>query len=112
MGVPVIRAVLDDIANFHFLKDSLMAIMDAFQGGRPVRIPDPPSPLETPPPKFSNSSFSNLRFWGKGSAPKTPKIFFLPFLRGYFFFTLCVYTQNTQNLMENSKMFEKHRKFP
>ena len=64
------------------------------------------------PPKFSNPSFSNLRFWGKGLAPKAPKIFFLPFLRGYiFFFTLCVHTQNAQNFVENSKMFEKHRKF-
>ena len=33
---------------------------------------------------------------------------FFPFLRG-FFFTLCVYTQNTRNFVENSKMFEKDR---
>ena len=81
------------------------------QGGRPVLVPDPPppSPLQTPP-KFSNPSFPNLRFWGKGLAPKAPKIFLFPFLRG-FFFTRCVYTQNTQNFVENSKMFEKHRKF-
>ena len=61
-------------------------------------------------PKIAHStpSFSNLSFWGKGSAPKAP--IFSPFLRGNFF-TLCVYAQNTQNLVENSKMFEKHRKF-
>ena len=40
--------------------------------------PPPPPPLLQTPPKFSNPSFSNLRFWGKGS-----KIF-LPFLRGFF----------------------------
>ena len=56
-----------------------------YQGGRPVRIPAPPP--SRPPPKFSNPSFSILRFWGKGSAPKAPKIFFWPFLRGYIFFS-------------------------
>ena len=48
-----------------------------YQGGRPVRIPDPPPPLQTPP-KFSNPSFSNLRFWGKGSAPRRRIFFFCP----------------------------------
>ena len=79
------------------------------QGGRPVRIPDPPPPPPDPPKVFE-PVFFHLRFWGKGLAPKAPKLFFLPFLRGYFFFTLCVHTQNTQSFVENSKMFEKHRK--
>ena len=29
---------------------------------------------------------------------------------GNFFLTLCVYTQNTQNFVQNSKMDEKHKK--
>ena len=37
----------------------------------------PPLPLQTPP-KFSNPSFSSLRFWGKGLALKALKIFFCP----------------------------------
>ena len=68
--------------------------------------------FQTPPPgppKFSNPSFSNLRIWGKGSAPMAPKFFFSAFPEGVFF-SPCVYTQNTQNFVENSKMFEKHRK--
>ena len=44
------------------------------QGGQLARIPDPP-PLGTldPPPKFSNPSFSNLRFWRKGLVLKVPE---------------------------------------
>ena len=81
------------------------------RGGQPVRIPDPPPPLQTPPhpPKFSNASFSNLRFLGKVLAPKAPKFFFWP-PEGVFFFTLCVYTQNTQTFVEKSKMGEKYIK--
>ena len=45
-----------------------------------------------------------------GSVGRRRRKKFLPFLRGYFFLTLCVYTQNTQNFVEKSKMFEKHRK--
>ena len=76
--------------------------------GRPVNTP-PPSPPDHP--KFLNLSFSNLRFWGKGLAPKAPNFFFFCPAEGVFFFlTLCVYTQNAQNFVESSKMFEKHRK--
>ena len=80
------------------------------QGGRPVRIPDPnpppppPPPLQTPP-KFWNRSFSNLRFFfgGKGRRRRCRK-FFVALPEGFFFFfTRCVYTQNAQNLVENSK---------
>ena len=61
--------------------------------------PPPPSPSR-PPPKFLNPSFSNLRFWEKGSeAAESPPPH--PFLRGYIFFTLCVYTRNTQDFVEN-----------
>ena len=45
------------------------------QGGRLDRIPARP-PRD--PPKFLNLCFSNLRFWGKVSAPKALKAFFLP----------------------------------
>ena len=51
------------------------------RGGRPVRIPDVPPPPQDPP-KFSNPSFSKLRFWRKVLAPKAPKIFF-GLIRGY-----------------------------
>ena len=37
----------------------------------------PPPPLQTPP-KFSKPSLPNLRFWGKGSPPKAPKILISP----------------------------------
>ena len=78
------------------------------KGGGLFEFQTPP-PLQNPP-KFSNPSFSNLRFWGKESAPKAPNFFFtLP--EGVYFFTLCFYTQNIQNFVDNSKMFEKHRKF-
>ena len=40
--------------------------------------------------------------------PKAQKKFFCP-PEGAFFFTLWVYTPNTQNFVENSKMGEKHR---
>ena len=50
------------------------------QGGRPVRILTPP-PSPPDPPKFSNLSLSNLRFWGKVVAPQAPKNFFRPPLR-------------------------------
>ena len=40
-----------------------------------------------------------------------PEILFLAYGRGKFFcLTLCVFTQNTQNFVENSKMDEKHKK--
>ena len=82
------------------------------QGRRPVRIPPPPPRTPPDPPKFSNPSFSNLGFWGKGSAPKAPNFFFFALPEGVFvFFTLCVYTQTTQNFVEKSKMFEKHKIF-
>ena len=80
----------------------------ACSNSRPL-LPLPPPPPD--PPKFSNPFFSNLRFWGKVSAPKAQTFFLCP-PEGvsFFFFTLCVYTQNAQNFVENSKMGEKHRK--
>ena len=43
------------------------------KGGGLFKFPTPPPPTL---PKFANPSFSNLRFWGKGWAPKAPKILF------------------------------------
>ena len=44
-------------------------------------------------------------------APEAPEILFYAYGRGKFFcLTLCVYTQNTQNFVENPKMDEKHKK--
>ena len=48
------------------LKRSLRDFVPAKQGGQPVRIPDPPPPPPPDPPKFSNPSFSKLRFWQNG----------------------------------------------
>ena len=71
------------------------------KGGGLFEIQDPPPPPSRPP-KFSNPSFSNFRFRGKLLAPKAPN---------FFFFTLCVYTQNTHNFVENSKVGEKRKKY-
>ena len=76
-----------------------------YRGGRPVQIRDPHPPPD--PPKIFQPVFLQFEILGERVGPKAPK-FFLPFLR--VFSTLCVYTQNTQNFVENSKMFEKHRK--
>ena len=67
--------------------------------------PTPPPPPAPDPPKFLNPSFSNMRFRGKMLAPKK-----IGLLKGYFCFIQCVYTQNIQSLVENSKMGEKHKK--
>ena len=65
------------------------------KGGGLFEFQPPPPPLQTPP-KFSNPSFSNLRFVRKGSAPKAPKFFF-PFLRGYFlFYPTCLYPKYSE----------------
>ena len=68
---------------------------------------NPPPP---DPPNAFHPRFPILSFLGEGSAPQAPKIYF-PFVSAYFFFTLCFYTQNTQNFVENSTMFEKYRRF-
>ena len=86
-----------------------MHVMAAQRLGQPTakggglvesRTPRPPCP---DPPKFSNPSFSNLRFWGKVLAPKVPK--------SCFFLALCVYPQNAQNFVENSKWVKSAKNF-
>ena len=49
----------------------------ATEGGGLFKFQTPPPAPQTPP-KFSNPSFSNLRFWGKVLAPKALKLFFWP----------------------------------
>ena len=56
----------------------------ACSNSRPQPPPPPPHPLQTPP-KFSNPSFFNLRFWRKGSAPKARVFFFFALPEGFFF---------------------------
>ena len=73
------------------------------------RTSPPPSPLQTPQ-SFRARLSPILRFWGKGLVPKAPKIFFALPEGVFFFYPMCVYTKNTQNFAEKSKMFEKHRK--
>ena len=61
-------------------------------GGRMSHRGRTPPPLQTP----------KWVFWA-------PEILFSAYGRGEFFsLTLCVYTQNAQNFVENSKMDEKH----
>ena len=54
-------------------------------GGLFEKLPPPPDP-----PKFSNPSFSNLRFRGKVLAPKAPEKYFFCLLKGISFLALCV----------------------
>ena len=69
--------------NFLFIKFYVVSAnsYQSFEGGGPFEFPTPTPHPPPDPPKFLNPSFSNLRFWGKGSVPKKN----LPFLRGYFF---------------------------
>ena len=62
------------------------------------QTPPPPDP-----PKVLEPVFLQFEILGE--------IFFAPPEGVFFLFTLCVYSQNTQNFVENSKMFEEHRKF-
>ena len=74
---------------------------------RPPPRPPPPPP---DPPKVFESVFLQFEILGERVGAKGAEILFLPFLRRCFFFIRCVYTQSTQTFVENSKMFEKHRK--
>ena len=69
--------------------------------------PPPPSP---DPPKVFEPVFLHFEILGERVGAKGAENF-LALPEGVFFFTRCVYTQNAQNFAENSKMFEKHRKF-
>ena len=67
------------------------------QGGRPVRIPDPPHPPD--PPKVFKAVFLQFEIFGvrvgaKGGGEEYREEVF-------FFSTPCVYTRNTQNFVEN-----------
>ena len=66
----------------------------------------PPLPR---PPKVFEPVFLQIEILGESVGAKGAEIFF-GLLTGYFFFTLRVYAQNTQNLVENSQMGGKHRK--
>ena len=69
--------------------------------------PHPPSPPD--PQNFSYPPFCNLRFCGQLLAPQAPNNFFFGLVEGVKnLFTLCIYTQNAQTLVENSKVGEKH----
>ena len=62
------------------------------------------------PPKVFDPVYLQFEIVGERAGAKGAEFFFFCTSEGVFFFTLCVYTQNTQNFVENSKMFEKHRK--
>ena len=70
---------------------------------RGARIPDPNPPPPAPdPPKVFKPVFLQFEILGERVGAEGAEDFFLPFLRGYFFFfALCVYAQNTQNFVEN-----------
>ena len=74
--------------------DSLPPRGAACSNSRPL-----PSPPPQTPQSFRSSSFSKLRIWWKVLAPKAPKFFFWSPEGVLFFFTLCFYTQNTQNFV-------------
>ena len=61
-------------------------------------------------PKVFEPVFLQFEILGERVGAKGAENFFFALPEGVFFFTRCVYTQNTQNFVENSKMFEKHRK--
>ena len=64
---------------------------NAVEGGGPFEFPTPPPPPPSrPPPKFSNLSFSNLRFWGERVGAEGAEFFFLPFPEGVISFFPCV----------------------
>ena len=58
----------------------LMANSIKHKGGGLFEFQTPPTPPD--PPKFSNLSFCNLRFWGKGFffPPPDGGVFFLPYV--------------------------------
>ena len=82
------------------------------KGGGLFEFQNPPPPPPDPPQLFE-PVFLQFEILGERVSAEGAENFLWPFLRGYFFFfTLCVYTQNTQNFVEKSKTFEKkHRKF-
>ena len=66
------------------LAKALPLLVRCCQGGRPVRIPDPPPrPLQTPP-KLFEPVFLQFGILGKGSVPKAPKFSFPPLPEGVF----------------------------
>ena len=71
---------------------------------RPQGGGDPPPPPLLQAPKWL---YGTMGLVGTGGAAD----FVLRIRQGEIFcLTLCVYTQNTQNFVENSKMDEKHKK--
>ena len=50
------------------------------------------------PSKFSNPSFSNVRFWGKVLAPKAPNFFFFWPSEGVMFFSypMCLHSNYSE----------------
>ena len=91
--------------------------VQSWVGGSCPKYPPPPlineawsrpPPLKTP--KVFETVFLQFEIWGKLLAPKAPKapVNFVGLPRE-FFFTVCVYTQNTQSFAKTSKMGEKHK---
>ena len=83
------------------------------EGGGLSEFHPPPLP---PPlldrPKFSNPSFSELRFWGKVLAPKAPNFFFFGLLRGYFSSNpTCLYPKYSEfgGEFKNGQKTQKHK---
>ena len=72
-------------------------------------LPARTRPQAPPPPPYrpQNGCTEQWVLW----APAALEILFQAYGRGKFFcLTVCVYTQSTQNFVENSKMDEKHKK--
>ena len=62
------------------------------------------SPPALEPPEVFEPVFPQYEISGERGGAKGAEIFF-PFFRGYTFFTLYAYSQNTKNFLKNSKMF-------
>ena len=78
-----------------------------FEFQTPPPLPPRPSRL----PLSFQPAFLQFEILGERVGAKDAENMFFSLPEGVFCFTLRVYTQNTQNFVENSKMFEKHRKF-
>ena len=84
------------------------------EGGGLFEFKNPPPPSLPPspprPPKVFELIFLHIEILGESVGTAGAIFFFWPPDGVLFCFTLRVYTQNTQNLVENSQMGEKHKK--
>ena len=69
------------------------------QGGRPVRIPDPnppPSPPASRTPKVFEPVFLQIEILRERVGTEGAENLSFPFLRGYFFYPMCLYSKYSE----------------